>query len=394
MMIFEAKTLSELSATDLEALNESQITEGKSLDYKRELPGSSDGDKKEFLFDISSFANAAGGYLVFGIEEEGGVPKSISGLTLTDPDAEIRRLESLILDGIEPRIPGVELRFIKTKDAMQVLVIKIPKSWLLPHMVIFRGTDKFYSRNSAGKYRLDVTELRSLFALAGNITDQIRKFRTERLSKIIADDTPVVLEPLAKIILHLVPLESFSTSTRINLETAHYQFPIPLGAPNLDSSRVNLDGLLNCGQVGKTHCYSYLQLFHNGIIETVDAYTLNANALSANVKDKLIPSTSFEGNLIQHIQKYLATLKTLGITPPIVIMLSLIGVRGFCMVTSNIHQGGYPIDRDLLTTPEIVLNKLECSPRDLKPILDSVWNASGIMSSPNFDASGQWRGLR
>jgi len=39
------------------------------LDYKRDVPGESDQDKKEFLADISSFANATGGDLIYGVDE-------------------------------------------------------------------------------------------------------------------------------------------------------------------------------------------------------------------------------------------------------------------------------------------------------------------------------------
>ena len=52
---------------DIRTLLDAQIPEGKLLDYKRELPGSKDADKKEFLFVGSSFANASGGHLVYGM---------------------------------------------------------------------------------------------------------------------------------------------------------------------------------------------------------------------------------------------------------------------------------------------------------------------------------------
>ena len=42
--------------------------EGRTLDYKRTLPGSTDEEKREFLADVSSFANAAGGDIVYGID--------------------------------------------------------------------------------------------------------------------------------------------------------------------------------------------------------------------------------------------------------------------------------------------------------------------------------------
>jgi len=54
----------------------------------RDLPSGSDADKKEFQADVTSFANAAGGDLVFGIEEKQddqgrntGIPLRVVGLS-------------------------------------------------------------------------------------------------------------------------------------------------------------------------------------------------------------------------------------------------------------------------------------------------------------------------
>jgi hypothetical protein len=63
-----------------------------------------DGDKKEFLADVSSFANAGGGDLVFGMEEAGGLPTNLIGLASGDLDFEIRRLDSILAAGL---IPGI-----------------------------------------------------------------------------------------------------------------------------------------------------------------------------------------------------------------------------------------------------------------------------------------------
>ena len=46
---------------DIERLVANNVAEGRTLDFKEELPGSSDNDKKEFLFDVSALANAQGG---------------------------------------------------------------------------------------------------------------------------------------------------------------------------------------------------------------------------------------------------------------------------------------------------------------------------------------------
>ena len=102
-MAFEGKTLESIEAADILALHENAVAEGKTLEYKRDLPGGVDEQKREFLADVSSLANAAGGHLVFGIEESEGVPASVPGIEGIDPDAETLRLENIIRDGISPR---------------------------------------------------------------------------------------------------------------------------------------------------------------------------------------------------------------------------------------------------------------------------------------------------
>ena len=384
--MFGTKKISALTKTELQSLVDREISEGKLIEYKRDLPGSTDADKKEFLFDVSSFANAGGGHLIYGISEEAGIPKQLMGVTVTDADQELRKLQSIILDGVEPRIQGLELRFIPIADSQYVLVIHIPQSWALPHMVIFKGTDKFYSRNSGGKHKLDVEELRSLFTFSSTITEQIRKFRIERISRVVADETPIALPASAKIILHLVPFLAFSSTVRICLATAERIGGdlYPLGTSGYNN-RFNLDGLLLHDAIRTTSANSYLQLYHNGVIETVDTSILQANS-----GEKLIASTFFERKLIQYIAHYFKALQKLGINPPIVIMLTLLNVKGYTMAVSGHLPGGARIDRDVLAVPEIVVDKLEISPRDLKPMLDSVWNAAGWLESKNFDAEGNY----
>ena len=105
-MSLSNKPLEAICEDDLQALIENQVAEGKMIEYKESLPGASTNDKKEFLADVSSFANASGGHLVFGMKEAGGLPKELCGLQLTDVDDAILRLENLMRDGLEPRILG------------------------------------------------------------------------------------------------------------------------------------------------------------------------------------------------------------------------------------------------------------------------------------------------
>ncbi len=48
---------------------ENAVAESRSLDYKAALPSGGDEGKREFLCDVSSFANTVGGCLIYGVTE-------------------------------------------------------------------------------------------------------------------------------------------------------------------------------------------------------------------------------------------------------------------------------------------------------------------------------------
>jgi predicted HTH transcriptional regulator len=172
------KPFAHIEKSDIDALVTNEVREGRMLDYKEKVPGSSDSEKTEFIADVSSFANATGGYIVYGVRERRdengkptGIPESADGLEAVNADSEILRLESSIRTGLDPRVPGIRTKAVEGFTKGPVLVLWIPKSWLSPHMVIYKNHSRFYSRSSNGKYALDVTEIRSAFTLSESLAD-------------------------------------------------------------------------------------------------------------------------------------------------------------------------------------------------------------------------------
>jgi predicted HTH transcriptional regulator len=164
------------SKSDIERLVSDAVVERRTLEYKVELPGGSDEAKKEFLYDVSSFANAAGGTLIFGIQDQRdssgkptGIPERVVGLTVSNVSAEVARLEGSINSGISPRIAGISFDMVDEFQPGPVLVLNVPRSWAAPHLVTFKGTNKFYGRNTTGKYPMDVNEIRNAFAATTEI---------------------------------------------------------------------------------------------------------------------------------------------------------------------------------------------------------------------------------
>lgn len=93
------KPITERTIDDLNEWVTNSITSGLNLDYKRDLCGNGDRDKKEFMADFSSFVNANGGFLLFRVDEADGAAFAIPDLAGFEPDAALLRLESSILDG-------------------------------------------------------------------------------------------------------------------------------------------------------------------------------------------------------------------------------------------------------------------------------------------------------
>jgi len=383
MSIF-LKPLNEITEADVQALKDNQVPESKTIDYKEELHVEQRDDKKEFLADVSSFANASGGLIIYGVAEDRGIPTAISGLQVTDIDATILRLDSMIQDSIEPRIPGLGIQSVTLSNGNAVIIVRIPKSWAQPHMV--KASSRFFSRNSAGKYPLDVSQIRAAFLLSETVSERIRDFRRERLSMLIAGESPLQSNENAKYVLHIIPLNAFDSATIYDMSgiTSLPGVYSMLSAWSV-RGRHNFDGYLRYGED------SYLQIFRNGIIEAVDANIASpANASGALV----IASTYFEHELIANLPQLTALQTQIGVEPPLIVMLSMLDVKNVGMSVTGrtaLFRSGHAIDRDVLAIPDVLLETVSYDAATiLRPIFDTVWNAAGWEQSPNYNGEGRW----
>jgi Putative DNA-binding domain len=115
----------------LRSLIEDQAMELRVIEYKQELPGKRPEDKREFLADVCSFANTAGGDLVYGMTEDGGMPRELPGFETSNIDGEINGHENSIRDGIGPRIWGVRSFPLQLRSGAHALVLRVPRSFSL-----------------------------------------------------------------------------------------------------------------------------------------------------------------------------------------------------------------------------------------------------------------------
>ena len=215
-------------------------------------------------------------------------------------------------------------------------------------------------------------------------------FEMTASSKSLPGETPMPLIHGTRVVLHILPIASFDSTTVVNIasigDLSLMLQPFRVGGWD---GRFNFDGYVTFTERRDTGTAgSYVQLFRSGAIEATSA------RLCAEWQGgKHIPSGVFETELIHASGKYLATLKKLEFTPPLFILISLLNVKGYSMSVGvdSWPRAATPIDRDSLLLPDIVLDSYEAKiPELLRPAFDALWQACGWERCLKFDEEGNW----
>ncbi|SPB14781.1 transcriptional regulator [Caballeronia novacaledonica] len=370
---------------DIQSLVQEQAVEGTHLDFKRDLPGRNGEARHEFVADVSAFANASGGDLVYGIEEDGeGRALEVRPLA-GNADEESRRLQDMLLNGVQPRIPGVQIQTVPV-DGGFVAIVRVPQSWAGPHRV--NTNQHFFVRENGRKRQLDVPEIRGLFLRSDRQAQQIRDFRTERLSAILAGEGPHRLVPGARLVAHFIPTQSALGT--VNVDPIQYmeERALPILSRTIPNARVNADGALVVRNPQPAGTYGYSLLFRNGYFETVKVFEYAEGARAS------LGSLSYEEEFIALLTRLRAEYTHLGIGLEMTCMLSILGADNVELGINRAHfllddhQGFF--DRQTLVLPDILL-PAELPPEQvLKPVFDLVWQSAGLARSFNYTAEGVW----
>lgn len=381
------ENIKKIDKSDLKLLIDNEIPEDMTQEYKLEFPLTTPDNKIKFLASVSSFANTSGGDLIIGIkvDKESKLPKELVGVSVSNnsTDETIRGMDDLIRQGIQPRILEYQIHPIKLENSNFAFLIRIKKSWINPHRVTLSGHDKFYVRGAASTNQMDVAQLRSAFLLSETRIEKIKLFISERISNIYSNETPTPLPEGAKVILHIIPLSSFDPEHVISLyeneKTIDRLVTLRCGPT---SPEYNLDGILKTNRRDRDNQSSdYIQFFRQGIIESVSGNYL------VSYEDKCIPIYLFEKNLIKALENNLDILKLLNIEPPILIKISLTGIKNYTRCKSQ-HEFEKPreIIKDILQLPETIIENYElASDQILHNAFDALSNACGLPKSLNYD---------
>jgi len=189
MSIF-SKAFDDIDESDIKELVEQREAESYRLDFKRQAYDRTR-DKKELRCDVTAMANASGGYLLLGVEEDvNNRAEKIVSVPAAETEAEWT--EKVWSTGIEPRIPGIRQKVVKTSEG-DVIVIFVARSTRAPHMVSFDGDDHFYIRHGTNRHHMTLDEIRDAFHKSYHLLEDLDHFLGRRREEHLRSTKPTLV---------------------------------------------------------------------------------------------------------------------------------------------------------------------------------------------------------
>jgi hypothetical protein len=161
-MIFGDRSLYELSLEDFRMLVEDRIPEGPHLEYKQTAYSGKEKDIREMLRDVTSLANAGGGYLVLGVREDG-FNRPVEICPIDGFQDKSQAIRQACLDGVQERIDGLEVIGYEIESNSGIIVVHAPSSVKAPHMVSMDHHSDFVRRYDTDKRVMTIGEIRDSF---------------------------------------------------------------------------------------------------------------------------------------------------------------------------------------------------------------------------------------
>ncbi len=210
-MYFTSKSALQCTVNDLKKFLSLKISEGLHLDYKEQTYKNQDpskdskNPKKEFLKDVTSFANASGGSILIGVKEPiDGLDSAQQIQGIIDGEQVAQDLERLSSSSIDPRIVGLKIIPIKLESGLHVILIHIPASAYRPHMVVHNGHRSFYIRHSESSFPMTTHEIRESVLNSFSYEEGAQKLLQEKETEIVK----YYLDRYPLFLLQAVPLIS------------------------------------------------------------------------------------------------------------------------------------------------------------------------------------------
>ena len=369
-MVFQinGKTLLECKENDIQLLiDDPAFRESEYIDYKEnfafleiEDKTAKNGKKVEFRNDVCSFANAEGGYLVYGIKEKQGTVSEIIGITIPKNDTdkfELQRRNDL--QPIFPRVPNIKFSFIPLQSGKHVVVMYIKHDSVAPYTQIENQVNyKFFKRAGNEKVTMTYAEIRNMFNDSIALDKEIEKYRKERLH-FYGEQSEEHNDYYSKfLLLHVIP------DTFLDSDYDHSVFSIEKKKGQIFSHIFSEFGCnlpsIPCVDGLKFYPYSFTNtpsicyIYNNGIMECFQSLKDVSFA-----GDDFFPSEYIWEKIDTALDKYIEVFKENKLAEQVYVCISIYGCKGMISEPANydtLYKG--VIDRKIIKCTPILIDNI------------------------------------
>lgn len=383
------------SSGDIQWFIDNHVQEAIDLEYKSQSYGGSDENRRELLRDVTSLANAEGGFILLGIEaDDEGIATHVAGVERGNY-AEL--IMSSCLANIDRRIQGLASYEIELTSNHQIVVIAVPKSLTAPHMVTHKGLNQFWKRHGRQKSPMVTSEIIDTVEAGMNASERLERYILQREQTLLAvlGNTPLVTICACPVLMEEEVIDTRSDEVRALMgapQTASLLYGSEL---DCGPAQPTLEGLLadsyfraavhEDGPSGE-----YLELHRNGYCEFADCIASpSAGIPSVSVAIEVHGFIEFAGKLFS----------VAGINGPFVIWMKLLNIQNFWLDTPSYLQGAtYRQGRQrhwpnsILATPKFTIFDFGVEGHSKARLLnDRLWNAFRYDAAHIYDEQGTLR---
>ena len=369
------KPIEEIVWQDIERLVDQGRLEERTLEFKRDLPGGNRESCKEFLSDISSFANSDGGDIIFGVREHNGAAVEITPIKADNLDSERLRLENLARDALDPRIPGLKLRTVESDDGESVLIVRIPASFIAPHRVKYRDSSRFFGRNSGGKFPMDTQELRDAFTSSEGMPAKLRALHSRAVEASQGKEMPRPTVSYPTMVVTVAPLSVLRSPQQYSVSRDTAMHP-----PTLVGDiqyQIALEGIIVHRAAKEVDAWATTH--RRGYIDF-------AWMVGRRVEDRgnIVWPMNFTDSFPAGVRSAIARLNGLGIDGPWAVMATLRQCQNYQLILDRFNfDQSRPAWRDEAYLGDVISD--HAVDADLQPLVDNAWRLFG-MENPNPSA--------
>ena len=312
--------LTTLDPEVLQSLLDTPARESIELDFKAAFAPDNPEHRRGLVDDVCALANAHGGWLLLGVQENAGTATGLPGVVVANEDELRVCLLQMIGTGLEPRLGGVRIECVPVPGGGACVIgVHVPQSWTGPHRVA--GSRRFLVRGDGGNSEYDIHGLRHAFLASDRVTRAWEAFRDDRIARFYSDRLPVAVKAGPAALIHLFPSSAVGAPNAVDVYAAATAAELVSAEDAGRRSLLNVDGVVRRGDEVDGASIRYVQVFRSGALEAF-------LALDPGVGTPGLALPWVQQTAAALLPRWLPGLAQLGVAGPFQFAVTLVASRG------------------------------------------------------------------